>query len=216
MWIKICGLKTASEARQISELKPDAIGLNFYSGSKRGISPETAREICREIPDSVSKVGVFVDQTPSEILEIAESVGLDYVQLHGDYRPVEIRQLKRHPFIWVHRLKQGGMRLLEQELAEIAQAGSAPFACLVDACVEGQYGGSGQTVDWDQLANSYDSENWPALILAGGLVPENVSEAIRIVSPFGVDVASGVETNVSKDLEKCRQFISQARQNVES
>jgi len=211
MFVKICGLTTTEEAAQIGALQPDAVGLNFYARSPRGLTGEKAAEIAAAVPPGVLKVGVFVDQTPAEIDILAEKCGLDLVQLHGDYTPEIVQQLNSERFIWVHRLGAEGLAPLQVACQQFAELGRTPEACLIDARVPGLYGGSGHTVDWPALADSYDVTSLPPLLLAGGLHAENVAEAIRVVKPWGVDVASGVETDGRKNLAKCQSFMQNAR-----
>ncbi|MCA8985244.1 MAG: phosphoribosylanthranilate isomerase [Planctomycetaceae bacterium] len=214
MWIKICGITRTDEAARVAELLPDAIGLNFHARSPRCVDETVAREICALLPEKPLKVGVFVEQSPKEIQSIAQRTGLDLVQLHGDYTPDQTMELRDVPFIWVYRLGGEGLQPLRQSLEEFAARGVKPFACLIDARVPGMYGGSGETVDWPRLASEYDTQNFPPLILAGGLNAENVAEAVRTVNPWGIDVASGVETAGRKDPRKCQQFLEQARKSA--
>lgn len=213
MWIKICGLTSPDQACQIAALKPSAVGLNFYRASRRGITPELAREISQQIPADILKVGVFVDQSPADILDITNLVGLDLIQLHGDYTPSDALQLGGRPFLWVHRMGHEGLGRLRQSLKELHELNLQPFGCLIDAEVPGHYGGSGHSVDWTRLREEYPCE-FPPLILAGGLHADNIQQAIRMVNPWGVDVASGVETNGVKDVEKCQRFLEQASNAV--
>ena len=211
MFVKICGLTTPEEAASIGDLQPDAIGLNFYLRSPRGLTGEKAAEIAAETPGNVQKIGVFVDQTPAEINKLAEQATLDVVQLHGDYEPEDVLQLDSRPFIWVYRLGAEGLAPLKAACERFTKLERLPLACLIDARVPGLYGGSGHTVDWPALATNYDTETLPPLLLAGGLHAENVAEAISTVRPWGVDVASGVESDGRKDLDKCRRFLTNAR-----
>ena len=211
MWVKICGFTTALQARAVASEKIDAIGLNFYQKSPRYVTPENAIQIAACFDNRISKVGVFVDSPPEEIRLLYETVPLDLVQLHGDYSIEDAVELHDLPIIWVHRMGNNGLAELKDSLQKLKQAEVQPTACLIDARVPGEWGGSGQRVDWKRLATEYDDKNWPSLILAGGLDPENVAQAIHQVHPWGVDVASGVETDGQKSPEKIRKFLHQAK-----
>jgi len=210
-WTKICGIRTVNEARQVGELGPSAIGLNFYEKSPRCVSPAIAREIGDVIPQAGKKVGVFVDQSPEKILEIAAEVGLDQIQLHGDYQAERLAALQGHSLIWVYRLPGSDLSPLRNAFDELTEYEIPIEAVLIDARVPGQYGGSGHQVDWPGLAAAYDREQLPKLILAGGLRPDNIAEAISIVHPWGVDVASGVERDGRKSVELCRAFLENSQ-----
>lgn len=212
MWVKICGFTNLEDVQEVTSEGLDAIGLNFYRSSPRYVTDEMACQIAAGVDDSISKVGLFVDSTPQEIQRIFDLVSLDYVQLHGDYSIEDARNLRHLPLIWVHRMGESGLVELKTELQQLSQAGVHPQACLIDARVKGVWGGSGQSVDWDRLASEYDFVSWPRLILAGGLVPENVAQAIQKVNPWGVDVASGVEQGGKKSAELIREFVAQAKQ----
>ncbi|MBL4886229.1 MAG: phosphoribosylanthranilate isomerase [Planctomycetaceae bacterium] len=212
MWVKICGFTNLEDVQAVASEEFHAIGLNFYRQSPRYVSDERARQIAAGVNASVSKVGVFVDATPDEIRRIFNLVSLDYVQLHGDYSIDDAITLRDLPIIWVHRLGPDGLAELESELEQLAEAEVFPEACLIDARVKGSWGGSGQVVDWDRLATEYNFESWPRLILAGGLVPENVAQAIQKVHPWGVDVASGVEQDGKKSARLVHAFMEQIEQ----
>ncbi len=212
MWVKICGFTTLEEARAAAPEKIDAIGLNFYRPSSRYVTPENATQIAACFEETTSKVGVFVDSPPEQIRSIYKTVPLDFIQLHGDYSIEDAIELRDLPIIWVHRMGNDGLAELKGELEKLKQADVKLSACLVDARVPGEWGGSGQKVDWAKLAAEYNVEDWPRLILAGGLVPENVAQAVQQVQPWGVDVASGVEQEGQKSLEKIQVFLRQAQQ----
>ena len=211
IWAKICGLREYSEAAAICALSPDAIGFNFYERSSRYVTPAEAREICQKLPDDVRKVGVFVDQTPEQIQHIASTVDLDTVQLHGDYTAADAAALKNWPLIWAYRMGTEGLAPLIKQLHELQQHGVTLLACLVDASVPGHYGGSGTPLDWHFLREQLAQFPIPRLILVGGLTAENITEAIQYVNPWGVDVASGVETKGRKDPIKCARFLRNLR-----
>ncbi len=210
MWTKICGVQSEADALAIARLGPSAIGLNFHPPSPRCVEIPTAEAICRRLGDGTLKVGVCVEQTPADIRDLVTATGIDIVQLHGDYPAETVLELRDIPFIWVHRLGPAGLEPLREACAFFVSEAIMPYACLIDARVQGMFGGSGVTVDWALLAREYDRQQFPPLILAGGLTPDNVAEAIAQVRPFGVDVASGVETEGEKNLALCERFLDQA------
>jgi phosphoribosylanthranilate isomerase len=217
MWVKICGIRDTATAENVVTLKPDAIGLNFYSQSPRTVPVKTAAEIVRELPEEIEPVGLFVNHTAEEIHSICDQCNIRTVQLHGDEPPqlladlqADIAELK---IIRAYRMGTEGLSQLEKYLADCDRLNAKIFACLIDARVEGMYGGSGQTVPWDRLAAEYQRDDWPHLILAGGLTPKNVSVAVQTVKPWGVDVAGGVESSpIEKDLNLVERFITTARE----
>ena len=215
MWVKICGLTDVETARAIVGMASDAIGLNFYADSPRHVSVDVATEIARLAGDQVEVVGVFVNHSVSEIATLTEQCRLQTIQLHGAEPPEFMAELQAAcpdvGLIRAHRMKQDNLADLHQYHAELLRHQVSLRAYLIDAHVKGAYGGTGQQVPWQQLADAYQSD-WPPLILAGGLEPGNVRQAIATVNPWGVDVASGVESSPGqKDLSAVRQFLSEAR-----
>lgn len=217
MWVKICGVRDPETARDIVDAGADAIGLNFYPDSKRYVTPSVARQIAAEICDRCEPVGLFVNATIDTISETIAFVGLPTIQLHGDESPemlVELQQ--RHPqlrIIRAFRVADQDLNALERSLTQISEAGGELWGCLVDSHVPGSYGGTGVPVAWSMLHREWQTDRWPPLILAGGLTPGNVAQAIRDTAPWGVDTASGVESAPAvKDPELVRKFIYQARQ----
>jgi phosphoribosylanthranilate isomerase len=228
MWIKICGLNDLATAREIVGLRPDAIGLNFYERSVRSVSPEVARQIADVVPPEIQAIGVFVEAAAEMMRRTAASCRLGGIQLHaagqddalaelGDRTQTPIPSLKTGPKTGPKRIRAfqigpRGLAPLAEYFERSRGAPSAVDAYLVDAEVAGMYGGTGKTVSWDLLRNEYQTEEWPPLILAGGLRPENVGEAIATVRPWGVDVASGVESSPGvKDVALVARFIDEAR-----
>lgn len=212
--IKICGIKTLADAQAAVDAGADAIGLNFYEDSRRFVSTGDAAELAKTLPDDVTKVGVFVNAAAERMNEIAASVGLDAIQLHGDEPPALLGELnKKIKIVRAKRWNEQGFEILANDLRACLEIGGRrPDAVLVDATVTGQFGGTGSTLPWAELK---DYSGWlgdTPLVLAGGLSPENVAEAIRIVRPDGVDVASGVESSPGiKDHRKIQAFIEAAR-----
>jgi len=196
--VKICGIRTASAALAAAEAGADAVGFVFYPRSPRFVTPERAAELGRLLPPFLVRVGVFVNP-PVELVErVADRVGLDLVQLHGD-EPPEVCARLRHRVVKAFRV-QG------PEVLRKIRAYPVP-AVLLDAHVPGRYGGTGWCFDWS-LARQVDR----LVILSGGLTPENVAEAIRQARPYAVDVSSGVETDGEKDPRKIAAFVGAVRQ----
>ena len=206
MVVKICGLTRAEDALAAAELGADMVGLVF-APSPRRIPLTEAKAISQSLPEAVARVGVFVNASESEVQSAIDSCGLDYVQLHGLVSPQLLRSLSA-PAIVAVRLPSGldADRLLAQ-MQSLAQNEVPLF--LVDSFVRGRWGGTGRVADWD-LAGKL-AQCFP-MMLAGGLNPENVAEAIRNVRPWGVDVSSGVEKAPGiKDRSKMERFIAAAK-----
>ena len=232
--IKICGITNVEDATAAVDAGADAIGLNFYEKSPRFVTEPNAALIARVVRQHCAKekrpggaiaiVGVVVNKPPHEmsVLYHFRGVGLRCVQLHGD-EPPEVIATFQSPIasplpttdwrvIRARRFDDNGVAAIAKDLEACEAAGRRPDAVLVDALTPGRYGGTGETVSWVGLA---DHRRWlgdTPLILAGGLTPDNVAEAIRIVRPHAVDVASGVESAPGKkDPHKVRDFIAAAR-----
>jgi len=195
--IKICGIKTVSDALAAMDAGADLIGFNFYSKSPRHVEVGMCRNIMSVMRryGRVACVGVFVNASVAEICATMETLGLNFAQLHGDETPEIINTLDGKAF--------KAFRGIPDHVNGFARNEAPAF--LVDASVKGLYGGSGVTADWNgaaELARQYP------LLLAGGLTPNNVAEAVRKVKPWGVDVASGVESAPGKkDPEKMKAFV---------
>jgi len=216
MWTKICGIRSVDDAQHAVHCGASAIGLNFHSPSPRCVSVDDGLHISGAVADSIETVGVFVNETTTEIARIVDEVGLDTIQLHGDEPPSVIGELRsRLPGTKVirgWRVGSEGLAPLVDYLGTCVQTCGAPDAVLIDARVDGVWGGSGRTAPWQLVRDGYDRSRWPALILAGGLTPNNVAQAIHAVAPSGVDTASGVETSSGvKDAKLVRAFIAAAR-----
>lgn len=203
MLIKICGLRTLEAALVAAESGADLIGFVF-AASKRQIDVATAAAISTAVKGP-GKVGVFVNQPLSEVLEIADRCRLDYLQLHGEESPDYCRSLNR-PVIRAYRVGP--------DFAPAAVADYPADYLLLDSFVPGQPGGTGLTFDWHTVSLRIGRPRQKFLV-AGGLTPENVAEAIRILNPDGVDVSGGVETDGVKDSGKIRRFITAARTAAE-
>jgi phosphoribosylanthranilate isomerase len=200
--VKICGVTRVEDALAAVRLGADALGFNFWPRSKRYLPPAEARAIVRRLPPFVTAVGVFVDPSRDEVLRALGESGVGAVQLHGDEPPALCASL---PVPVLKGIRLEGPRSLPQ-LASYEVQGF-----LLDAPSAG-YGGSGTTCDWTLAAEV--ARELP-VILAGGLGPENVADAIRAVRPWAVDVASGVESAPGvKDAARMRLFLERAKEAV--
>lgn len=199
--IKICGITRVEDALAAAEAGADAIGLVFYARSPRAVSIQQARAIIAALPPFVSTVGLFVDASRCELGEILDAVPLDILQFHGDETPEACSGWQR-PYLKALRVKPG-----DDVVAQIAKYPQAS-GFLLDTYVEGVPGGTGQAFDWSLVPKNVSRP----LILAGGLTPGNVAEAIARVRPYAVDVSGGVEASKGiKDAQKIRDFIAQCR-----
>jgi phosphoribosylanthranilate isomerase len=177
------------------------------------VERDAARQIVSGLPADVAKVGVFVNHDAAEIKDAADELRLDYVQLHGDESPEFLAALPRElPVIRAFRCGSAGLAPLASYLDACESLGRMPAAILLDSDVGGSFGGTGHVMDWSVVARERAVLRDLPLILAGGLKPENVSEAIERVRPAAVDVASGVERQAgAKDVELMKRFVAAAR-----
>lgn len=198
MRVKICGITNLDDALLAAELGADALGFIFYPKSPRGVTPDVARQIIAQLPPLVLSVGVFVNEDAALVLEVAEMVRLDWLQLHGEEPPNYCRYLNRNVLKAI-RVRD------RQSLAQMQPYQGIVRAFLLDTYASGQHGGTGQSFDWT-LAR--EAQAYGPVVLAGGLRPDNVAAALRAASPQAVDVASGVEAAPGrKDPEKLRAFF---------
>jgi phosphoribosylanthranilate isomerase len=216
MWVKLCGIRDVETARLAAECGADAIGLNFFGRSPRYVDPATARQIVDVLPPSVEAIGLFVNVPVEQIEAVAKACALTTIQLHGDEPPEFLAALReRLPTARVmraFRVGDEGCGEIASYLEKCVRLGVTPWRCLVDARVSGSYGGTGAIAPWEIVAREYRTDLWPPLVLAGGLVAENVSAAIAGVKPWGVDVSSGIESSPGvKDPEAMRAFLRAAR-----
>ena len=205
--IKICGIKTLKDAFAAIDAGADYLGFNFYPKSIRFIEKETCAGIAsvlkKEHPQ-IKLVGVFVNSSVEEIENILKICHLDLAQLHGDETPETFAQLAPRVF--------KAFRGIPSDLTGYERIDAPVF--LVDAAVKGVYGGSGVTADWSAAAEL--AKKYP-LLLAGGLTPENVADAVRQVKPWGVDTASGVESAPGeKDAGKMSAFVKSVNQTIDN
>jgi phosphoribosylanthranilate isomerase len=201
--VKICGITNENDARAACEAGADSLGFNFYKASPRHVSGAEVAKIRPHLPANIEAVGVFVNAGAADVAKLCASLRLDAVQLHGDETPQRVADLAATiPVIKAFRV---GPDFLLETLDEYAKAS----AYLLDAAETGQYGGTGRTNDW-ALAQS--AARTRRIILAGGLNAENVAAAIHLVRPYGVDVASGVESKPGKkDAARLREFVQEVR-----
>ena len=198
MRVKICGITNLEDAVLAAELGAHALGFIFYPKSPRSVRLEVAREIIRNLPPFIMTVGVFVDEEAGVVRGIAETAGLDWVQLHGSESPEYCRSLKRR-VIKGFRIKDPSSLSLLPDYRGSVQA------FLLDTYKAGTAGGTGETFDW---ALARQAGELGPIILAGGLTPANVAQAISAARPAAVDVASGVEARPGKkDPVRLREFF---------
>ena len=202
--VKICGITNEDDARVAVEAGADALGFIMYRKSPRFVEAAVAKRIIDGLPPFVVAVGVFVNEEAAAVRRLMDECGLTLAQLHGDESSSYCEGLGR-PSMKALRLKDRGTFLA---LAEF-QGRANVRAFVVDAFSDQAYGGTGQTVDWTLAAEAARASR---ILLAGGLTPDNVAEAIRQVRPYGVDVSSGVEVRPGqKDHAKVQAFILAAR-----
>jgi phosphoribosylanthranilate isomerase len=211
--IKICGITRPEDARAAADAGADAIGLNFYPKSPRAIDVDRAQAIIAALPPGIVKVGVFVNALAEEVRHIFDELSLDLIQLHGDEPPDYLAKLGGRPAMKAFRAAcADGLRAVLDYLAACHKLGCSPRIVLLDAPVSKGFGGSGKLADWS-LAREYQAlGGLPPLVLAGGLRPENVAEAIRATGARAVDTASGVESQPGiKDAVALAEFLRAVR-----
>ncbi|MFH1302794.1 MAG: phosphoribosylanthranilate isomerase [Planctomycetota bacterium] len=217
MWIKICGIQDISTACMVADRGASAIGLNFYAPSPRSVDLETAAAIKSSVSSrDTTVVGLFVKHSLIQVKSICEELSLEVAQLHSDEPAEFLAELAEAApelrIIRAFRTHDPDLDRLADFLAECDQCGKRPDYVLIDAYSPQAYGGTGQIVPWAMIKENYLYEEWPPLILAGGLTAKNVAEAIKTVAPFGVDTASGVESAPGiKNCQMVEAFINQAK-----
>jgi phosphoribosylanthranilate isomerase len=202
MKVKVCGITNYEDAKLALDQGVDALGFNFYPSSPRYIRPEDVRNIIRRLPPFAVMVGLFVNAGEAgNVIKTAQTSGVQVLQLHGDESPEYCRKLAEWPLIKALRIGETGIPENFQDYAV--------QSFLLDAKDDVLFGGTGKSFDW-RLAQSIQS--FCPIILAGGLRPDNVREAIRVVQPYAVDVCSGVEIKPGKkDPGKLKEFINEVR-----
>lgn len=206
--VKICGIKDPDNLRAALNAGAEFIGFVFHESSPRNINPTDAQTLQREITPDVKTVGLFVNPTDKDLRAALSQVKLDIIQLHGDesvMRVIEIKAAWKIPVMKAIRIATA------EDLAQIPKFEVVADWLLFDTKVEGEAGGTGKSFDWNLLGNKTFKK---PVMLGGGLTPENVATAIKIVKPNAVDVSSGVEsTRGVKDPAKIRAFIEAVQEN---
>ena len=198
--VKICGMTNLKDVKVAVDGGVDAVGFIFYKKSPRSVTMQAVRKIVLELPAFVNSVGVFVDETAEQINKISDHCKLDRVQLHGDESPAFCKKI-RHRVIKAIRVKD------IQSLKKLSDYPVCSF--LLDTFSEDQYGGTGKVFDWNL---AYSAKKYGPIILAGGLTPNNVRQAIQRIQPYGVDVCSGVESQPGiKDHKKMQAFLKNVK-----
>ena len=198
--IKICGITNVEDGLQAAQLGADALGFVFYPQSPRFVEAEHVRNIIELLPPFISTVGLFVNEKAARVREVMEFCRLDIAQLHGDEVGGDIGLANRRVIRALRVRDETSLQMVEKYQHQ---------TLLLDAWVKDRMGGTGQTFDWNLAARVSDTCR---ILLAGGLTPENVTEAIHTVRPYGVDVSSGVESSPGrKDTEKMALFIQNVR-----
>ena len=200
--VKICGITNWADARRAIESGADLLGFNFVRTSPRYVAPAKARRMVKKLPGNISAVGVFENESEEAMLEIARSVGLSQLQLHGDESPAMVARLARNgERLGVIKALRVKKPFRVAQLAAYKRAG----AILLDGFSRQARGGTGKTFDW-HLARR--AKRHGRIFLAGGLTPENVGQAIRTARPYAVDVCSGVESRPGKkDARRMRSLV---------
>ena len=177
--IKICGITRPEDAQAAARAGADAVGLNFYAKSPRAIDVGRAAKIIAALPPGIAKVGLFVNAPPDGVCDTCDALGLDLIQLHGDEPPEYLAKLGGRPIMKAIRAAGAdGLRTTVDYLAACRALGCLPRLVLLDAPLNEGFGGSGKLADWS-LAKAYQANrSWPPLVLAGGLRPQNVAEAV--------------------------------------
>jgi phosphoribosylanthranilate isomerase len=197
--VKVCGMTSLKDALNAVEGGADAVGFIFYKKSPRSVTMKTVREIALELPPFVDTVGVFVDETAEQINKIADYCNLDIIQLHGNESPTFCKKIRRK-VIKAFRIKD------MQSVKKISNFQVSGF--LLDTFSENLHGGTGKVFDWNL---ALPAKKFGPVIMAGGLTPNNVQQAVRQIRPYGVDVCSGVESEPGiKDYKKVRAFLKNA------
>lgn len=209
--VKICGINCVADAQTAAQAGADAIGLNFYPPSPRYVDLVQAEEIVRSLPPGLATVGVFVNSPSAEVRTFANRLKLNFVQIHGDEPPAYLAEL--NGLATIRALRCGSeLQAAIEYLDECRRLGCLPNSLLIDALRPGQFGGTGEPADWSAILTGRPKLAGLPIILAGGLKPSNVAQAIEVVSPAAVDTASGVEAAPGKKSPQLIQdFVAAAR-----
>ena len=217
-WVKICGMTNLEDALVAVDAGADAVGFVFYEKSPRCVTAEAVREICEKLPESIEKVGVFVNESETRIRAVAADAALSSVQVYGD-PPTSSQQSEEFGELRLNNFKVivaiPSERLIPGGVISGALPGSVVHALLLDSGSGERPGGTGAKFDWNrnrEYVKSLGKTPQMKVIVAGGLTSENVGEAISTFAPWGVDVVSGVESAPGKkDPEKVRAFVKAVR-----
>ncbi len=210
--VKICGITRKEDIQYVNKYIPEYIGFVF-APSRRRVSPEKALELIKELDRRIKKVGVFVNESVEEVAYTAKKCGLDIVQIHGDEHEGYLERLREmlDSECWTDITERveiwKAVRVRDTDSLNVLKSCNAD-AFLLDAYVEGSYGGAGKTFNWELVVKAAKTAK---IILAGGLNKHNVVEARDLVQPYALDVSSGVETDGFKDEIKIRDFICISR-----
>jgi phosphoribosylanthranilate isomerase len=212
-WVKICGTTNLEDALTAVDAGADAVGFVFYEKSPRNISVEAAREIVEKLPERVEKVGVFVNEVEATLCDVADRTGLTCIQMHGDNEDPHVADLvvAKRPKLKI--LAAISMLQARPDGSAMMWHPDVVHSFLLDSGDSSKHGGTGTIFDWSaSLPVLGNIKKLGRVVTAGGLTPENVSEAIGILKPWGVDVVSGVEASPGKkDPEKVRAFVKAVR-----
>lgn len=214
--IKICGVGNLTDTEAVVSSGADAIGLNFVRDSHRYVDPSHAHELAQAAHE-LACVGVFVNEPIESIRRIDERVGLSHLQMHGEESKAELATFDGVRVIKAWRVRDGDLTALRAWLHSEGPRHWRPAAVLLDAFSPYSHGGTGRALNWGEIELEDGCLGGIPVILAGGLTPENVAQAICAARPAGVDVASGVESSPGKkDHGKIRQFVQSAANALES
>ena len=214
--IKICGVTSVADAQAVAAAGADAVGLNFYPASKRCVPMEVAAEIAQSLPAGIKRVGLFVNGSAGDVRAAAEQLSLDLVQLHGDELLEYLAELGDWPILRAFRTQPDWQTIADRYLERCDELSALPAAVLIDAYRPGAYGGTGDRADWSEVVRWSAQRAGLPLVLAGGLTPDNVAEAVQAVRPAAVDTASGVESSPGrKDAALVGQFVAAARRALD-
>ena len=200
MKLKFCGIRRPEDIELINVYTPDYIGFILAEGYRRTVSAEKVKELCKGLNVNVKKVGVFVNQPIEQVVSAYEKSGIDILQLHGDESAEYIDELRKLTDLEIWK----AVRV--KSISDIVKADSLNVdKILIDSFVKGIYGGTGKTADWNIIKQAEKLIKTP-YFLAGGLDAENLSEALEILNPYGIDISGGIETDGVKSEEKMKQI----------
>ena len=213
-WVKICGMTNLEDALVAVDAGADAVGFVFYEKSPRNVTVETAREIVEKLPERIDKIGVFVNEAPKRISEITDQAGLTAVQFHGDeWKSPRDYSVNRDAFFCLPVLEMAHDP--STAIRSLGDVGGFPnlVGFLLDSGTAEKRGGTGKAFSWKDSLFISSLKTLHRIVVAGGLTPSNVGQAVECLEPFGVDVVSGVEASPGKkDPEKVRAFVRAVRE----